>query len=100
MRMLEGEGFHHEGYIDIFDGGPTMAAPTDKIRTVRDAKTATLIATDATGGQTGLIAKGRLEDFVCVHGTIGEKDGDAVIDAESARLLGVSAGDEIVYVAR
>ena len=33
MRMLESEGFAHEGYVDIFDGGPTMAAPTDQIRT-------------------------------------------------------------------
>jgi arginine N-succinyltransferase len=100
MRMLESEGFHHEGYIDIFDGGPSMVAQTDQIRTVRDAKTATLVATDAKGGQTGLVAKGRLTDFVCVHATIEEKDGDAVIDAKSAELLGATSGDEIVYVAR
>ncbi len=24
MRMLEAEGFRVEGYVDIFDGGPTM----------------------------------------------------------------------------
>jgi arginine N-succinyltransferase len=100
MRMLESEGFHHEGYIDIFDGGPTMAAQTDQIRTVRDARTATLVAGDAKGGQTGLVAKGRLTDFVCVHATIEERDGDAVIDADSAELLGAKPGDEIVYVAR
>jgi arginine N-succinyltransferase len=100
MRMLESEGFHHEGYIDIFDGGPSMVAQTDRIRTVRDAKTATLVATDATGGQTGLVARGRLTDFVCVHGTIEERDGGVAIDAKSAELLGASIGDEIVYVAR
>jgi arginine N-succinyltransferase len=100
MRMLESEGFHHEGYIDIFDGGPTMAAQTDRIRSVRDAKTATLVGTDADGGQHGLVAKGRLTDFVCVHATIEERDGDAAIDAASAELLGVSPGDEIAYVAR
>ena len=32
------EGFVWEGYIDIFDGGPTMTAPTDQIRTVREAR--------------------------------------------------------------
>jgi arginine N-succinyltransferase len=100
MRMLEGEGFHHEGYIDIFDGGPSMVAQTDRIRTVRDAKTAKIVGTGAKGGHTGLVAKGRLHDFVCVHATIEEKDGDTAIDAKSAELLGVSAGDEIVYVAR
>ena len=35
MRMLEAEGFSGEGYVDIFDGGPTMSAATDKIRTDR-----------------------------------------------------------------
>jgi arginine N-succinyltransferase len=100
MRMLESEGFHHEGYIDIFDGGPTMAAQTDRIRSVRDARTATLVGSDADGGQHGLVAKGRLTDFVCVHATIEERDGDAAIDAASAELLGAEVGDEVAYVAR
>jgi arginine N-succinyltransferase len=100
MRMLEGEGFAHEGYIDIFDGGPSMAVATDRIRTVRDARSANLVATDYAGGQHGLVAKGRLTGFVCVQASIEERDGDAAIDAKSAELLGVEAGDEIVYVAR
>ena len=37
MRMLEQEGFIFDRYIDIFDGGPTVTAPTDQIRTVREA---------------------------------------------------------------
>ena len=44
MRMLEREGFSGEGYIDIFDGGPTMSAKTDEIRTIRDAQDLTLSA--------------------------------------------------------
>ncbi|MET0307226.1 MAG: arginine N-succinyltransferase, partial [Sphingomonas sp.] len=38
MRMLENEGFAYENYIDIFDGGPTMTARTDNVRSVRDAR--------------------------------------------------------------
>ena len=29
-RMLEEEGFVFDRYIDIFDGGPTVTAPTDR----------------------------------------------------------------------
>ena len=29
LRMLEQEGFTFDRYIDIFDGGPTVTAPTD-----------------------------------------------------------------------
>lgn len=34
MRILEREGFQCAGYIDIFDGGPTLEAKRDRIRTV------------------------------------------------------------------
>ena len=36
--MLEHEGFGSEGYVDIFDGGPTMSVRTDEIRTIREAR--------------------------------------------------------------
>jgi arginine N-succinyltransferase len=31
--MLEAEGFNYDRYVDIFDGGPTVTAQIDKIRT-------------------------------------------------------------------
>ena len=51
MRMLEKEGFAFEGYIDIFDGGPTMTARTDEIRTIREAREETIVGI-AEGGKT------------------------------------------------
>jgi arginine N-succinyltransferase len=36
LKMLENEGFDWDSYIDIFDGGPTVTARTDKIKTVMD----------------------------------------------------------------
>ena len=38
LRMLEHEGFAFDRYIDIFDGGPTVTAQTDQIRTIREAR--------------------------------------------------------------
>lgn len=100
MRMLESEGFAHEGYIDIFDGGPTMAAATDRIRSVRNAKTSTVLATDLAAGQHALVATGRLEHFIAAHATIEVRDDGIALDAESAKSLGVSEGDEVLHVAR
>ena len=100
MRMLEVEGFSHEGYIDIFDGGPTMAAHTDQIRTVRDARQATLVATDATVGAHGLVATGRIERFLAANAVVEEREGGIAIDATAAAAIGASLGDEIIYVAR
>ncbi len=100
MRMLEAEGFAHEGYIDIFDGGPTMAAATDAVRTVRGSATATIVDTDADGGEPGLIATGRLESFRCARGRVEHREGGIAIDGEAASMLGVAAGDEVLHVGR
>lgn len=100
MRMLEAEGFSHQGYIDIFDGGPTMAAATDAIRTVRDAASATVVEIDATGGEHRLVATGRLETFRCARAQTVQRDGGIAIDAEAAALLGVSVGDEVLHAGR
>lgn len=38
LRLLQAEGFAHEGYCDIFDAGPTVQARTDQIRTIRQCR--------------------------------------------------------------
>lgn len=38
MAMLEADGFAFDGYVDIFDAGPTLHAKTDAIRAVADAR--------------------------------------------------------------
>jgi arginine N-succinyltransferase len=100
MRMLEAEGFQHEGYIDIFDGGPTMAVQTDRIRSIRKAREATVIATDLEIGERALVATGRLQDFVAAHASIEVRDDGIAIDAASAKLLGVEPGAEVIHVPR
>jgi arginine N-succinyltransferase len=38
LKILTGEGFSHQGYIDIFDAGPVIEAPLASIRTVRESQ--------------------------------------------------------------
>ena len=101
MRMLEAEGFRYEGYLDIFDGGPTMTVATDHIATIAAAREARIIATDldATAGAPSLIAAGRLEGFRATCGRIAAREGGVAIDAAAAALLDVARGDEITHVA-
>lgn len=97
MRMLENEGFRFENYIDIFDGGPTMTARTDDVRSIREARDAT-VAQVADDGEDALIATGRLGDFRCTFGKVG--DDGASIDADSAAALGIGEGAAISFVGR
>jgi len=100
MRMLEVEGFAHEGYLDIFDGGPTMSAATDRVRTVAHAAEARVTGTDDTGGRAALVAAGRLGGFRAALARVEQEAGGVRIDAEAAAALGVQAGDEVLHVAR
>ena len=55
--MLEEEGFVFDRYIDIFDVGPTVIAPTDHIRTVRESPHTVLESAEG-GKQKMLLATG------------------------------------------
>lgn len=101
MRMLETEGFQHAGYIDIFDGGPTVIAQTDNMRTIADARDAVLAGVHAEKGAKMLVATGRLSDFRCCFGyAVSEDDGRVKLDEDSAALLELKPGDRFVMVAR
>jgi arginine N-succinyltransferase len=99
MRMLEAEGFAYEGYVDIFDGGPTMTAKTDRVRSVAEAKEAAVMVTDCDGGERALIAAGHLGSFRCCYGARAEQGGGLAIDA-AAELLGITSGENVWSVAR
>ena len=100
MRMLETEGFVNAGYVDIFDGGPTMVGEIDRLRTVADARDVTLAATHGGGGQKVLVAAGRLADYRCTYGFVREEADGVSMDAASATLLNIKAGDSFTMVGR
>lgn len=101
MRMLEAEGFAYEGYLDIFDGGPTMTARTDKVESVAKAKQAKLAAVDCSEGEQALLASGQMTGFRCCYGIRSfDADGGMNIDPHAAELLGVNVGDTVWSVAR
>jgi arginine N-succinyltransferase len=101
LRMLEEEGFTYDRYVDIFDGGPTVTAPTDRIRTVRESCEET-IAEIGDGGRTKmLIASGRLKRFrACTASAKRMPKKGICIDRQSADLLEVEVGDSVLTVSR
>ena len=100
MRMLENEGFAFEGYVDIFDGGPTMTARTDQVKSVADAVRSRVDVVDLDIGERALIATGELDSFRSAYGMreLGP-DGAIAIDAIAARKLEVGPGDIVWSVA-
>ncbi|WP_298397154.1 arginine N-succinyltransferase [Sphingobium sp.] len=101
MRMLETEGFDNAGYVDIFDGGPTMVGQIDQLKTIAAARDVTLSATHDKGGDRMLIATGTLADYRCTWGFVQEDvDGGVSLDAASAARLKIATGDSFTMAGR
>jgi arginine N-succinyltransferase len=100
MRMLEAEGFGYQGYVDIFDGGPTMIAETDKVGSIAGARRAKVTGTDCGKGQKVLLAHGRLAGFRACYGACEPVGDEVAIDSMTADLLEVATGDTVWWVAR
>jgi arginine N-succinyltransferase len=100
MRMLEEEGFTYDGYVDIFDGGPTMVARTENVASIRDARDLPVVDAELERGEKALLASGRLADFRCCYGIREFRDGGVAIDSLAAELLRVSEGDTVWSVVR
>jgi len=99
--MLETEGFTNPGYIDIFDGGPTMVGQINSLQTVTNAQDVALGGIHESGGEKHIVAAGQLADFRCTYGFVRQQKGQAVsLDRESARCLGVEPGQSFTMVAR
>jgi arginine N-succinyltransferase len=95
-KLLEQEGMHYEGYVDIFDAGPVLQGRAAELRAVRDS-VLTVADEGAPEGEcdTTLVANTRLSDFrmvltqTCANGT------KVPISASELRMLRVQPGDPV-----
>jgi arginine N-succinyltransferase len=101
LKMLENEGFVWDSYIDIFDGGPTVTARTDRIKTVTEAGWLRVAGSDGEGGPMMMLAAGVMHDFVACYGHATTTDnGELMIDAKAMEMLGIGPGDLVLAVPR
>lgn len=96
--MLLTEGFRDEGYVDIFDGGPTLVADIDAVRAVRDAERRKVRFERLPGAET-LTGCGEGASFRAASGGVTRVDEDSVDIAPSlARRLSIAVGDDVTIV--
>jgi len=101
MKLLQAEGFRHDGYVDLFDAGPTLQAYVDDLRTVREARNGTARSTDATvPDERLLMATGRLLDFRAWQGQgcLEEADNSLHLAPEMMALGRIRDGDPLLFV--
>lgn len=101
LGLLESEGFRHQGYIDIFDGGPTVEAALADIRVLRESQVLEArVHSDgaALHAAPQLLARDGLEDFRCVLAPAATVHDHLVLDHVTAAALNISAGDPVRIV--
>jgi len=103
--MLEQEGFRYEGYVDIFDAGPTVECTRDTIDAVRRATVMT-----CTLGEEDPVPDSLTDDILWLVGNRKFAQFRAIVTAAPARVdrfpllpyaadaLGVAEGDSVRVV--
>ena len=100
-RLQVGQWVVAIGNALALDGGPTVTAQTDSIRTVRDASLETVCEIGEGGRTKTILAAGRLKNFRASFGMTKRAAKKGIcIDAEAAELLEVKVGDQVLAVAR
>ena len=96
LSVLEKEGFHDSGMVDIFDGGPTVHCQQSEIRAIKRSQAGEVaaIASEVSDGSQQLVSNCRMDFRCCLGDTLW--DGDRVtIDQVSALRLNLKVGDRV-----
>jgi arginine N-succinyltransferase len=94
-KLLEQEGMHYEGYIDIFDAGPVLQGRVSELRAVRDSVLGAADEGKPEGDTCVLVSNTRLSDFrmVLTHANFGAQR--VALSAQELSLLHCQAGDQV-----
>jgi arginine N-succinyltransferase len=98
--LLEAEGFAFEGHVHVFDAGPILVARIDALRTVREARPATVrhMNDDVSNLAPQLLQAHTGEAFRAAIAPIAlSVDGDATLSGATAALLDIQEGDQLTY---
>ncbi|MBY4675379.1 arginine N-succinyltransferase [Marinobacterium arenosum] len=100
-RLLENEGMRYTGYIDIFDGGPTLEARLNDIRAIQDSRYVK-IHIDSTlepEGELYLVSTTGFTDFRCCMTPLTAVGNHVVtLPAKVAEALNITEGSTVRVV--
>jgi arginine N-succinyltransferase len=97
--MLERQGFKYSGYIDIFDGGPTLCADRLTIDVVKSSTKYPIASIGDLPEETpkSMITNEKFADFRCASGRVQVKPEGLSITPRLAVRAQVKVGDTVRY---
>ncbi|QIG80158.1 arginine N-succinyltransferase [Stakelama tenebrarum] len=95
LAMLEREGFARTGLIDLFDGGPVVSCPADRLDTLRRSRILRLDVGKVSDAPKRLIATTGIDGFRAIF-AVGQIAGDTLtVEPNIAERLGLEEGTTI-----
>jgi arginine N-succinyltransferase len=99
VRLLEAEGFRWQGYIDLFDAGPTLQVERASIRSVRKSKVAQISEIrEIENTKQVMLSTKNLHDFRIGLASLEEHKNNAIISPRTAQAMRLKVGDTLRYV--
>ncbi|NBX03903.1 MAG: arginine N-succinyltransferase, partial [Alphaproteobacteria bacterium] len=99
MELLEKEGFRYQGYVDVFDAGPTLQSNRADIRTVRKSRKGILTdIKEIPMAPSYMVATNELTSFRMALAPALMNDVGIVLSAQTADGLGLKLGDSVRYI--
>jgi len=100
LHLLETEGFHDAGMVDIFEAGPVVECLRDEIRTVRESRVARVVSTNepaqpASNQIEFLVTRRR--GFRAAKGSLSISDAGLGMSPALAGALEIEVGEEVRY---
>lgn len=101
LKLLEREGFRYRGYVDIFDGGPTVECEVNQIKAIKESLRVKVNIGDASQGQPHIVCNTSFKEFRTTEANIviNSTQDMAIIEKEYAQVLNVKDGDMIRVLA-
>jgi len=100
--MLEQEGFRYEGYVDIFDAGPTLECFRDNVHAIRQSQVMTVtleeedpVPDSLTDDILWLVCNRRFADFRAIVAAAPARADRFPLMPYAAEALGVAEGDAV-----
>ena len=95
LHLLERENFRMQGYIDIFDGGPTIESPVAEVRSIKRSRLLKAVAGTDTHAVPHLVANTKLDEFRCLLADLNPSGAGAPLSKTQLEALRVKPGDTV-----
>ncbi|WP_417348494.1 arginine N-succinyltransferase [Ferrimonas sp.] len=94
LRLLQSQGFRCQGYVDIFDAGPTVECQRSEIKAVRESASLTLKVGDHDGDDKVIVTNANLKDLTIIRASakVDREAGEIFLSQADADALARNSG--------